>query len=319
MRRREFIALVGSVTAVWPLAARAGKLPTIGVLGSDAQGWSAWTAVFVQRLHELGWIEGHTIAIEYRWSEGRPERVAEVAAEFVRQKVDIIVTHGGAVAALKQATADIPIVFAIAVDPVGGGLVANLSRPGGNVTGLSLQLTDIAGKRLELLREAIPGLRRLAILFDAGYPASLKESSEAQAAALTVGLEIALVGIRRTDDIAPAFEALKVDALYVVDNALITANRTRIIAFAVSVGLPTAFSGREFVEAGGLMSYGPDYRTLFLRAADYVDKILHGTKPGDIPVEQPTRFEFVINLKTAKALGLAVTATLQARADEVIE
>jgi putative tryptophan/tyrosine transport system substrate-binding protein len=319
MRRREFIALVGSATAVWPLAARAGKLPTIGVLGSDAAGWSAWTAVFVQRLHELGWIEGRTIAIEYRWSEGRPERVAEVAAEFVRQKVDIIVTHGGAVAALKQATSDIPIVFAIAVDPVGGGLVANLSSPGGNVTGLSLQLSDIAGKRLELLREAVPGLRRLAILFDAGYPGSLKESSEAQTAALTVGLEIAPVGIRRTDDIAPAFEALKVDALYVVDNALVTANRTRIIASAVSAGLPTAFSGREFVESGGLMSYGPDYRVLFLRAADYVDKILRGTKPGDIPVEQPTRFEFVINLKTAKALGITIPGTLIARADEVVE
>jgi putative tryptophan/tyrosine transport system substrate-binding protein len=176
MRRREFIAFVGTAAAAWPLAARAGKLPTIGVLGSDAAGWSAWSAAFVQRLHELGWIEGRTIAIEYRWSEGRSERVAEVAAEFVRQKVDVIVTHGGAVAAFKQATPDIPIVFAIAVDPVGGGLVANLSHPGGNVTGLSLQATDIAGKRLELLREAVPGLRRLAILFDAGYPASLKES-----------------------------------------------------------------------------------------------------------------------------------------------
>jgi len=320
MRRREFIALVvGSATAAWPLAARAGKLSTIGVLGSDASGWSAWTAAFVQRLHELGWIEGRTIAIEYRWSEGRPERVAEVAAEFVRQKVDVIVTHGSAVAAFKQATSDIPIVFAIAVDPVGGGLVANLSRPGGNVTGLSLQLTDIAGKRLELLREAVPGLRRLAILFDAGYPASLKESSEAQAAARTVGLEIAPVGIRRADEIAPAFETLKVDALYVVDNALVTANRTRIIALAVAVGLPTAFSGHEFVEAGGLMSYGPDYRALFLRAADYVDKILHGTKPGDIPVEQPTRFEFVINLKTAKALGITIPGALIARADEVVE
>ena len=191
MRRREFIALVGSAAAAWPLAARAGKLPTIGVLGSDAPGWSAWTAAFVRRLHELGWIEGRTIAIEYRWSEGRPDRVAEVAAEFVRQKVDVIVTMGGAVAAFKQATQDIPIVFAIAVDPVGGGLVANLSRPGGNVTGLSLQLTDSAGKRLELLREAVPGLRRLAILFDAGYPASLKESSEAQATARAMGLEIA--------------------------------------------------------------------------------------------------------------------------------
>ena len=221
MRRREFIALVGSAAAAWPLAARAGKLPTIGVLGSDAPGWSAWTAAFVRRLHELGWIEGRTIAIEYRWSEGRPERVAEVAAEFVRQKVDVIVTMGGAVAAFKQATQDIPIVFAIAVDPVGGGLVANLSRPGGNVTGLSLQLTDSAGKRLEFLREAVPGLRRLAILFDVGYPASLKESNEAQATARAMGLEIAPLGIRGTDDIAPVLEALKVDALYVVDNAQI--------------------------------------------------------------------------------------------------
>jgi putative tryptophan/tyrosine transport system substrate-binding protein len=210
-------------------------------------------------------------------------------------------------------------VFAIAVDPVGGGLVANLSRPGGNVTGLSLQLTDSAGKRLELLREAVPGLRRLAILFDAGYPASLKESSEAQATARAMGLEITPLGIRRTDDIAPAFEALKVDALYVVDNALVTANRTLIIALAIGVRLPTAFSGREFVEAGGLMSYGPDYRLLFLRAADYVDKILRGTKPGDIPVEQPTRFELVINLKTANALGLTIPHNLLVLADEVIE
>ena len=198
-------------------------------------------------------IEGRTVAIEYRWSEGRPERVAEVTAEFVRQKVDVIVTMGGAVAAFKQATPDIPIVFAIAIDPVGGGLVANLSRPGGNVTGLSLQLTDSAGKRLELLREAVPSLRRLAILFDAGYPASLKESSEAQATARAMGLEIAPLGIRRTDDIAPAFEALKVDALYVVDNALVTANRTLIITLAVGMRLATVFSGREFVKAGGLL------------------------------------------------------------------
>jgi putative ABC transport system substrate-binding protein len=169
------------------------------------------------------------------------------------------------------------------------------------------------------LREAVPGLRRLAILFDAAYPASLKESSEAQATARAMGLEIAPLGIRRTDDIAPAFEALKVDALYVVDNALVTANRTLIIALAVGMRLPTAFSGREFVEAGGLMSYGPDYRTLFLRAADYVDKILRGTKPGDIPVEQPTRFELVINLKTANALGVTIPHNLLVLADEVIE
>jgi putative tryptophan/tyrosine transport system substrate-binding protein len=224
-----------------------GEVADYRVLGPDAPSWTAWTAAFAERLRQLGWIEGRTIVIEYRWSEGRPERVAEVAGEFVRQKVDVIITYGGAVAAFKQATRDIPIVFAIALDPVGIGLVDSLSRPGGNVTGLSLQLTDLAGKRLELLREAL--------------------------------------GIRRTEDIAPAFEALKVDALYVVDNALATANRTPIIALAVGVPLPTAFSGREVVEAGGLMSYGPDYRVLFLRAADYVDKILRGTKPDDIPIE----------------------------------
>ncbi len=271
MRRRDFITLLGSASATWPfgaLAQQTGKLPTVGFLGSDASLWSPWTAAFVQRLRELGWIEGRTVAIEYRWSEGRPERVAEIAAEFVRQKVDVVVTYGGAVAAFKQATPDIPIVFAIAVDPVGSGLVASLSHPGGNVTGLSLQATDIAGKRLELLREIVPGLRRLAIMFDAGYPAAVLESGEAQAVARTLGLEVAPHEIRRAEDIAPAFEALKAeaDALYVVDNALVTANRMRITALALSTRLPTIFSGRDFVQAGGLMSYGPDYPALFRRA-----------------------------------------------------
>jgi putative tryptophan/tyrosine transport system substrate-binding protein len=324
MRRRDFITLLGSASATWPfsaLAQQTGKLPTVGFLGSDASLWSPWTAAFVQRLRELGWIEGRTVATEYRWSEGRPERVAEIAGEFVRRKVDVVVTYGGAVAAFKQATPDIPIVFAIAVDLVGSGLVANLSHPGSNATGLSLQATDIAGKRLELLREAVPGLRRLAIMFDAGYPASVKESSEVQAAARTVGLEVAPHGIRRAEDISPAFEALKAeaDALYVVDNALVTANRMRITALALSTRLPTTFPGRDFVQAGGLMSYGPDYQALFWRAGDYVDKILRGTKPGDIPVEQPTKFELVVNLKTAKALGLEVPLHIQQLADEVIE
>ena len=323
MRRRDFITLLGSASATWPfgaLAQQTGKLPTVGFLGSDASLWP-WTAAFVQRLRELGWIEGRTVATEYRWSEGRPERVAEIAGEFVRRKVDVVVTYGGAVAAFKQATPDIPIVFAIAVDPVGSGLVANLSHPGSNATGLSLQATDIAGKRLELLSEAVPGLRRLAIMFDAGYPASVKESSEVQAAARTVGLEVAPHGIRRVEDISPAFEALKAeaDALYVVDNALVTANRMRITALALSTRLPTTFPGRDFVQAGGLMSYGPDYQALFWRAGDYVDKILRGTKPGDIPVEQPTKFELVVNLKTAKALGLEVPLHIQQLADEVIE
>ena len=301
----------------WPLAARAqqsGKLPTIGFLGSDASAWSPWTAAFVERLRALGWIEGHTIAIEYRWSEGRPERVAEIAAEFVRLKVDVIVTNGDAVPTVKRATAVIPIVFVLANDPVGGGLVASLARPGGNVTGLSNQQTDLAGKRLELLREVVPRLRRLAIMVDVGFAQAVLEMGEVQAAARTLGLEVAPLEIRRAEDIAPAFEALKaqVDALYVVVDALVTANRTRIITLALGARLPTIFNTRDFVQAGGLMSYGPNYPDLFRRTADFVDKILRGTKPGDIPVEQPTKFDLVINLTTAKALGLDDPAALLA-------
>ena len=236
-------------------------MPTIGFLGSDASAWSPWTAAFVERLRELGWIEGRTIAIEYRWSEGRPERVAEIAAEFVRLKVDVIVTNGDAAPTVKQATAVIPIVFALAIDPVGGGLVASLARPGGNVTGLSIQQTDLAGKRLELLREVVPRLRRLAIMVNVGFPQAVLEMGEVQAAARTLGLEVAPLEIRRAEDIAPAFEALKAqaDALYVVGDALVAANRTRIITLALGARLPTIFNTRDFVQAGGLMSYGPNY------------------------------------------------------------
>ena len=251
MRRRAFITLIGGAAA-WPLAARAqhaGKLLTIGVLGSDAPSWTAWTAAFAERLRQLGWIEGRTIAIVYRWSEGRPERVAEVANEFVRQKVDIIVTYGGAVAAFKQATRDIPIVFAIAVDPVGIGLVDSLSRPGGNVTGLSLEVTDIASKRLEFLLNVVPSLRRLAIMGDVSYPASALELGEVQATARNLGLAVAPYEIRREDDIAPIFQALKsqADALYVVENALVAANINRIIALTLSSRLPSIFNTPDFV------------------------------------------------------------------------
>jgi putative tryptophan/tyrosine transport system substrate-binding protein len=323
MKRRDFIALVGAAVA-WPLAARAeetGKLATIGVLGPDAPSWSAWTAAFAERLRQLGWIEGRTIAIEYRWSEGRPERVAEVAGEFVRQKVDIIVTYGGAVAVFKQATRDIPIVFAIAVDPVGIGLVDSLSRPGGNVTGLSLQVTDIAGKRLEFLRDVVPSLHRLAIMADDGYPASVMELGNVQAAARRVGLEVAPYEIRRAEDIALIFQAPKfqADALYVVESALVAANVNRIIALTLSARLPSIFNTSDFVRAGGLMSYGTDYQALFVHVGDYVDRILRGAKPSDIPVEQPTKFDFTINLKTAKALGLTIPDKILAIADQVIE
>ena len=326
MRRRDFITLLGGAAAACPMAVRAqqaGKQPTIGFLGggtSSAQ--SLWTAAFVQRLRELGWIEGRTIAIEYRWAEGRSDRLADIAAEFVRLKVDVIVTHSAEpVLAAKQATSVIPIVFGAAADPVGSGLVASLARPGGNVTGLSVQFTDLAGKRLELLREVIPSLRRLAIMANVGAPGAVLEMHEAQRVAGTLGLEVATIEIRRAEDIAPAFEALKgrADALYVCSEPLINTNRTRINILAVGARLPTVHAFREHVEAGGLMSYGANFPDLFRRAADYVDKILRGAKPADLPVEQLTKFDLVINLTTAKALGLTVPPSVLARATEVIE
>jgi putative tryptophan/tyrosine transport system substrate-binding protein len=325
MRRREFIAMLGGAVA-WPLGALAqqsGKPPTIGFLGqSTRSATSEWTTAFVQRLRELGWIDGRNVAIEYRWGEGRDERFAQIAAEFVRLKVDVFVTAGTPqVLAAKQATSVIPIVFAVAGDPVGTGLVASLARPGGNVTGLATLAADLAGKRLELLREVVPGLGRLAILGNVGNPLSVLELGAVQAAARTLGLEVHALEIRRSQDIAPAFEALKghADALYVCIDGLVNTNRIRINTSALGARLPTMHGARDYVEAGGLMSYGPNYPDLFRRSADYVDKILHGAKPGDIPVELPTKFDLIINLTTAKTLGLTVPETLLARADEVIE
>ncbi len=260
MRRRNFITLLGGAAAAWPLAAlaqQAGKLPTIGFLGADASAFGPWTAAFVAHLRELGWIEGRNIAIEYRWSQGRNERYAEIAAEFVRLKVDVIVTVGSAVPTVKQATAVIPIVFAVGIDPVGSGLVANLAKPGGNVTGLSLQATNLAGKRIEFLREVLPQLRRLAIVFNVGNDQTVLEMGETQAAARTLGLEVAPVEIRQAEDIVPAFEAIKAqaDAFYVVIDQLVVANRTRILTLALGAKLPTMFSTADFVRAGGFMSY----------------------------------------------------------------
>jgi len=324
VRRRDFIKVVAGSIAVWPLAARAqqpGKLPIIGFLGTDASAWSSYTAAFVQRLRELGWIEGRTIAIEYRWSEGRPARNAEIAAEFVRMKVDVIVTNAFAASTVKQATSVIPIVFPLGIDPVGSNLIGSLAQPGGNVTGLTNQQSDLAGKRLELLREVLPRLRRLAIMGNVGFPQAVLEMGKVQAEARTLGLEVVPLEIRRVEDIAPAFESLKAqaDALYVVGDAFVQANRTRIITFSLSARLPTIVGIREFVQAGALMSYGPNFSDQFRRAAELVDKILRGTKPGDIPVEQPTKFSLVINLTTAKVLGLKLPEALLLRADEVIE
>ncbi len=324
LKRREFISLLGGAAA-WPVSARAQqatKLPTIGYLGSATLATeSQRMAAFVQRLRELGWIEGRTVVIDYRWAEGRTERYAEIAAEFVRLKVDVIVTVGGAVGAAKQATATIPIVFAGAGDPVGSGMVASLAQPGGNVTGLSVQSIDLAGKRLEILREIFPDVRRLAIIGNVEYAATVLEMGEAQAAARALGLEVVRSEIRRAEDLAPAFEALKgaAQALYVCPDATINANHARINTLALGARLPTMHGVRDYVEAGGLMAYGPNLPDLYRRAANYVDKILRGAKPADLPVEQPTKFDLVINLVTARALGLEMPATLLARADEVIE
>jgi ABC-type uncharacterized transport system substrate-binding protein len=327
MRRRAFITLLGGAAAAWPLAARAQgqptKLPTIGFLGSGTPStWRAWAAAFVRRLNELGWIEGRTVAIEVRWAEGRSERFAELATELVRLKVDVIVTSGLAIPAAMQATSVIPIVFAVSSDPVGTGMVASLARPGGNVTGLSQQTVELAGKRLELMRELLPALRRLAVMGNAGSPSFALEIGQVQAAARTLGLEVAAFEIRRAEDITPVLQTIKdrAEALYVIgSDPIVTSRRTSISTLAAAARLPTMHSEREYVEAGGLISYGANFTDLFRRAGNYVDKILRGAKPGEMPVEQPTKFDLVINLTTAKALGLAVPDTLLARADEVIE
>jgi len=290
MIRREFIRLLGGAAAAWPIVARAeqaSRLPTIGLLGSSTpSAWAPWTTAFQQRLRELGWTEGRSIAIEYRWAEGRNERGAEIAAEFARRKVDVIVTTGSSALAVKEAISTVPVVFALWSDPIGSGYVASLARPGGNATGLSLQSLDTAAKRLELLREVVPDLRRLTVLARLDNPSNVKG---------------------------------RVDALHIVSDPLLLANGIRINTLAIGARLPTMYSYREGVENGGLMSYGANMPNLWRRAAELVDKILRGTKPGAIPVEQPTKFDLVINLVTAKALTLTVPPSLLARADEVFE
>jgi putative tryptophan/tyrosine transport system substrate-binding protein len=329
-KRCKFIVMIGgtaiAASLLWPLSAHAqpiGKPPTIGYIGGGGPtSQRAWLDAFMQRLRERGWIEGRTVAIEVRWGEGRPERYAEIAAEFVRLKVDVIVAGATeAAVAAKHATSIIPIVFPSAGDPVGSKLVASLARPGGNVTGLSNLGTDLAAKRLEILREVLPGLRRLATMVNSDYSGGVTETSEIQAAARALGLELIPVPIRSVEDIAPALEGLKgrAEALYTTGDPLVNAQRLRINTFALVARLPTMFSQQQYLENGGLMSYGPNFLDLNRRAADYVDKILRGAKAADLPVEQPTKFDLAINLITARALGITMPPTLLARADEVIE
>jgi putative ABC transport system substrate-binding protein len=327
MRRRQFIALLGGAAATWPNLAnaqQADRVRRIGVLmgvANNALG-QARAKAFQQELERLGWTDGRNVSIQYRWADGRAERSADFAAEFARLNVDVIVAEATPpTLAAKQATSVIPIVFVAAGDPVGTGLVASLARPGGNVTGLSNQTRDLAGKRVELLREIVPGLRGLGILINVLNISAVAEMREVEAAAATLGLKVVKLEIRRAEDIARVLETFNGPtlALYVVQDALAGANALRINTLALGKRLPTMHGSRELLDTGGLMSYGADALDLRRRAADYVDKILRGTKPGDIPVEQPTKFDLVINLTTAKALGLDVPLFLQQSADEVIE
>jgi putative ABC transport system substrate-binding protein len=329
LRRRQFLTLLGAA-ALAPLirpdnahAQQPGKLKTVGFLGTTTPTiWSANVAEFVQRLRELGWAEGRNVAIEYRWAAGRDDRHAALAAELVHQNVDVIVTAGTtAVIAVKKATPRIPIVFAAAGDPVRTGLVTSLSHPGGNVTGLSNLQTDLGGRRLELLGEVVPGLKRVAVLGNVDSPLIKLEMAGVEAAAVKLGLATSRFEVRKAEDIASAFDAMKgvADALYVCSDPFLTTHRVRINTLALGAKLPTMNAFREYVVAGGLLSYGPNFPDLFRRSGDYVDKILRGAKPADIPVEQPLKFDLVINNTTAKALGMTIPEAFLLRANEVIE
>jgi putative ABC transport system substrate-binding protein len=324
MRRREFITLLGGAAA-WPLAARAqqpGKAARIGYLAIRAP-MSADEAL-LQALRELNWIEGRNIVIERRFSAGNFDRLREFAAELVRLKVDAIVAVASAsTQAAKDATASIPICFVNAGDPVGQGFVMSLARPGGNVTGVSFDASpDITAKQLQLILETVPKASRVAVLWNPTSPFLRSYWSVAQAAAPALGVVLQSLEVQDASQYETAFKAIgrdRADALVVLSDSFATFHRARIAELAAEHRLPVLYGHRQYVEAGGLMSYGPSLFDVYRRAAAYVDKILKGTRPADLPVEQPTKYELVINLKTAKALGLELPPTLLARADEVIE
>jgi putative ABC transport system substrate-binding protein len=323
MKRREFIGLLGGLAAAWPLAARGEQARTVGWLGGGtATSQSQWADAFSQRLRVLGWNEGGNLTLEYRWADGRPGRLVEIADEFVGLKVDAILAAGtDAALAAKRATNTIPIVFPVGGDPVGAGLVASLARPGANVTGISDQGADLAAKRLELLNEVVAGIKEVAVLANSGYSASTLEFNEVQSASRKLGLEIVQLNISRGEDIEPVLASIRgrIEGLYVIGDPLLHANRIRINVFARNAPLPTIYPQREYLVAGGFLSYGPTFPDLNRRAADMIDKILRGAKPADLPVEQPTKFDLVVNLTTAKVMGIEVSPTLLTRADEVID
>jgi putative tryptophan/tyrosine transport system substrate-binding protein len=329
MRRRDFFGLaIGSTTFVWPhliLAQQSGKLPIIAFLGGATPAmWAPWTGAFVDRLKALGWIDGQTVKLEFRWAEGRPELITPLAQEFARLNPNVVIGGANDVAgtrAIRKELPTVPILF-FANDPLGSGLVNSLARPSGNMTGISLQTLDLANKRFELLRETIPSMRRLAVMANANVAPTTLEMNTVQELARKFGIDAVPLEIRRSEDIESAFARLKTeqaDALYVVIDALLNTNRLLIVRSAEAAKLPAIYGTHDWVRSGGLMSYGPNFPALFARLAEMADNILRGTKPEDIPVEQPTRFELVINLKTAKAIGVPIPGTLLARADDVIE
>jgi len=324
MRRRDL--LLFSALAVWPMrvmAQQTGTTRFIGLLGSDtAQSQADMVSAFFNRLNELGWSRDRNLKVAYRWAEGHTERLPDLARELVQLNVDLIITHNTPpTLAAKNATSTIPVVFATAGDAIGSGIVSSLARPGANVTGLSSLQPETAGKRIELLRELLPDLRTLAVLTDVGNPFAMSDVGQVRDAAHRLGIEVIVREIRTGEDIPGAFQNVqgKAQALYIPSVPLLFAHRGQINSLALEARLPTMHGVRELVDDGGLMSYGPNWPDMWRRAADIVDKILRGSSPADIPVEQPTKFDFVLNLGIARKLALSIPPTLLARADEVIE
>ena len=326
MKRREFITLLTGAAAAWPLAARAqqlGKIYRIGFLWDSPDAFLDALEAFRQGLRDLGYVEGRNIVIEYRWAEGKPERMRELAEELVRLKVDVIMAPSSIyTAAAKRATSTIPIIFMSHADPLGSGHVASLARPGGNITGLSLMMTETNVKGLELLKEAVPGISRLAVIFDPATPSHGPGLKAVKAAGPALELRVQSVPVRSATEYDSAFTAIvgeRADAVLVLSTPLFIAGAKRLAELCLAHKLPSLFGPKHHVQEGGLMSYSPDRADLWRRGAIYVDKILRGTDPADLPVQQPTKFELAINLKTAKSIGLAIPPAFLARADEVIE
>lgn len=324
--RREFITLLGVTVAAWPLIARAQQsaMPVVGFIRNTSANASAnLVAAFRRGLTEAGYIEGQNIAVEYRWAENQDERLPGLAADLVRRQCAVIIAGGnGAALAVKAATATIPIVFSTGDDPMGLGLVASLRRPEGNVTGIYFYTDVLESKQLDLLRETVPKATVIGVLVNPTSLASVAQARDAQAAARALGQQIHIVNVTSDRDIDPAFATLvqhEVGGILVAGNALFTGQRNRLVALAAHHSLPVIYYGREFVDAGGLMSYGASMTDAYRQVGNYAGRILKGTKPADLPVQTPTKFELIINLKTAKALGLTVPPTLLTHADEVIE